>query len=94
MNPAYLFGTHVSLLSSGARFVYSLLKSHQTIMHFRVLLTLLLFSLSLHQACAQVWEWVQTAGSEQNVNYGSALTTDAKGNIYVTGCHHPALHLH
>jgi hypothetical protein len=63
-------------------------------MHFRVLLTLLLFSLSLHQACAQVWEWVQTAGSEQNVNYGSALTTDAKGNIYVTGCHHPALHLH
>lgn len=63
-------------------------------MPFRFLLSLLLLALSLNQAYGQVWEWVQTAGSENDINYGAALTTDAKGNIFVTGCHHPALHLH
>ena len=43
---------------------------------------------------AQVWEWVQTAGSEREVNYGAAVSTDNQGNVYITGCHHAPLQLH
>ncbi len=51
----------------------------------------LCISLGAH---AQAWEWVQTAGSDKQINYGATLATDAQGNVYVAGCHHPALHLH
>lgn len=63
-------------------------------MLFRLIISLLLLLTGLFQAQGQVWEWVQTAGSDKDINYGAAVTTDAKGNIFVTGCHHPALHLH
>ncbi len=60
----------------------------------RKLYFLLLFLGVVTPISAQVWEWVQTAGSERDVNYGAAVATDQQGNVYITGCHHTPLQLH
>ncbi|MEM6262681.1 MAG: hypothetical protein AAGI38_09260 [Bacteroidota bacterium] len=52
------------------------------------LLTFFVSLLPIQYTCAQDWEWVQTAGSEDQVNVGSAVCTDVRGNIYVTGFIH------